>query len=94
MKKGGASLAGPIWNQIITESINKIGKESFEKPYIEENKSKISILRGFWMGGETIKIDSISKKLATEFTPKESIEEISITNVHKIHWIKGKSFIL
>jgi 1A family penicillin-binding protein len=92
MKKGGASLAGPIWNQIITESINKIGKESFEKPYIEENKSKISILRGFWMGGETIKIDSISKKLATEFTPKESIEEISITNVHTIlHWINKEN---
>lgn len=87
MKKGGASLAGPIWNQIMSESINKLGKENFEKPYTED-ESKNSILRGFWMGKETVKIDSISKKLATEFTPKENIEEISVTDVHTIlHFI-------
>ena len=87
MKKGGSTLAGPIWNEITKEAISKLGSENFEKPIIN-NEFKNSFIRGFWMGGETFKIDYISKKLATEFTPKENIKEINITDVHTIlHWI-------
>ena len=53
------------------------------------------IIRGFWQGGETFIIDSVSNKLATEYTPEESKKEISITEVHTIlHWINKGSPLL
>lgn len=46
------------------------------------------ILRGFWQGGDTFVIDTVSGKLATEYTPIETRKETSITNVHNIlYWI-------
>jgi len=87
MKKGGAALAGPIWNAVMTEALKILPGESFEKP--EPTDSSIpSIIRGFWQGGDTFIIDSISNNLATEYTPKELQVETSITNVHSIlYWI-------
>jgi len=87
MKKGGAALAGPIWNEVISEALKTLPIESFEKTN-EIDPSIPPILRGFWQGGETFTIDSISGGLATEYTPEELKKEISITNVHTIlYWI-------
>lgn len=87
MKKGGAALAGPIWNAVMTEAIKKIPSEQFTKPEtIDQNIPPV--LRGFWQGGETFVIDKISGGLATENTPTEFREEKSITDVHTIlYWI-------
>lgn len=91
MKKGGVALAGPIWNSIMTQALTKLPKdENFNKPD-EINPNLNPLLRGFWQGGETFKIDKKSGGLATEFTPKDSIEEKSFTNVHTIlYWIDKK----
>jgi 1A family penicillin-binding protein len=87
MKKGGAALAGPIWNAVMTEALKNLPVESFEKPD-PIDLTIPPILRGFWQGGDTFTIDTISGKLATEFTPEESKKEISITNIHSIlYWI-------
>lgn len=87
MKKGGAALAGPIWNAVMSEALNNLPEESFEKPE-PTDQSIPPILRGFWQGGETFTIDSISGGLATEYTPEELKKETSITNVHTIlYWI-------
>ncbi|HLP86893.1 MAG TPA: PBP1A family penicillin-binding protein [Candidatus Paceibacterota bacterium] len=87
MKKGGAALAGPIWNGVMTEALKDSPVESFNAPE-QIDPSIPPILRGFWQGGETFTVDSISNKLATEYTPEESRKEISITNVHTIlYWI-------
>jgi len=87
MKKGGAALAGPIWNDIITEALKNLSKEKFNV-YSKTSNQTSAILRGFWMGNETFKIDSLSKKQATEMTPENNIIENSITNVHTIlYWI-------
>ncbi|MBK5215223.1 MAG: transglycosylase domain-containing protein [Candidatus Pacebacteria bacterium] len=87
MKKGGAALAGPIWNAVMVEALSSLPNESFIKPDPIDN-SIPPILRGFWQGGETFTIDTLSKGLATEYTPEELKKEISITNVHTIlHWI-------
>ena len=87
MKKGGAALAGPIWNEVMNEALKKLPIESFEKP--EPIDQTISpILRGFWQGGETFITDSLTGGLATEYTPDELKRETSITNVHTIlYWI-------
>jgi membrane peptidoglycan carboxypeptidase len=87
MKKGGAALAGPIWNGVITEALKNLPNEPFPK---QENidPSLPPIIRGFWQGGDTFKIDSISGGLATEFTPIDLVKEISTTNVHTIlYWL-------
>ncbi len=87
MKKGGVALAGPIWNAVMTEALKKLPVETFVKPDPIDT-SIPPILRGFWQGGDTFTIDSISGKLATEYTPEESKKEISITNVHSIlYWL-------
>ncbi|NVN97488.1 penicillin-binding protein, partial [Candidatus Nomurabacteria bacterium] len=64
MKKGGAALAGPIWNKVISEYLKDKPAEFFEKPE-PINTSIPPILRGFWQGGETFITDSISGGLAT-----------------------------
>lgn len=87
MKKGGASLAGPIWNQVMTEALKNLPVEYFDSPDPIDTTIP-PILRGFWQGGETYTVDSNSNTLATEYTPIESRKEISITNVHSIlYWI-------
>src|SRR3989344_1178644 len=89
MKKGGAAMAGPIWNRFISEALKEMPKESFEKPDLQTDPTKVKpALRGFWQGNENFFIDKISGKLATESTPKETLEEKIITNVHSIlYWV-------
>jgi hypothetical protein len=48
-------------------------------------------LRGLWQGGENFFIDKISRRLATEFTPKETLQEKVVTNVHTIlYWVNKR----
>jgi len=90
MKKGGAAVAGPIWNKFITEALKTLPDEKFEKPNLDLDPNTVKpILRGSWLGNETFFIDKISGKLATPNTPKETILEKTIANVHSIlYWIK------
>lgn len=89
MKKGGSALAGPIWNKFMQEALKVIPTEQFEKPDLAVDiKNTKPVLRGIWQGGESYFIDKISGKLATELTPKETLEEKTITNVKTIlHWV-------
>lgn len=87
MKKGGASLAGPIWNQVMNEALVGLPNESFEKP-APVDQTLPTFHRGFWQGGDYFTIDSISGGLATEYTPEEFRKDLIITNVHSIlHWM-------
>lgn len=89
MKKGGAAVAGPIWNKFMNEALKILPRESFEKPNEEVDIMKVKpILRGFWQGNENFFIDKISGKLATSLTPKETLQEKVVTNVHSIlYWV-------
>ena len=88
MKKGGAALAGPIWNAVMNEALTKLPKDEVFNDPAPTDPSIPPILRGFWQGGKTFIIDKTSGKLATDFTPTESRQEKSITNVHTIlYWI-------
>src|SRR3989344_3983524 len=89
MKKGGAAVAGPIWNKFINEALKTLSDEKFEKPNLDVDPIKVKpVLRGFWQGNENFFIDKISKKLATINTPKETIQEKILTNVHSIlYWV-------
>lgn len=89
MKKGGAALAGPIWNKFINEALKTIPTENFEKPNWETDPVLVKpVLRGSWQGNENFFIDKISGKLATANTPAETTQEKIVTNVHSIlYWI-------
>lgn len=93
MKKGGAALAGPIWNGVIKEAAKKYPGQPFPTPDTIDTKIP-PILRGFWQGGETFVVDTISGKLATEYTPLETRKETSITNIHTIlYWLDRGDFL-
>ncbi len=87
MKNGGAALAGPIWNSVMTAALADSPVETFEKPNpIDPTLSPI--IRGFWQGGDTFKIDTSSGQLATQYTPANQQKEVSVTNIHSIlYWI-------
>lgn len=92
MKGGSVAMASPIWNAIMKYNLKKNPqKETFPNP--DPIKPQLPpIIRGLWMGGDTFKIDKISGGLATQYTPKEDIKEISITNVHTIlYWINKEN---
>ncbi len=85
-KKVAGFIAAPLWNAFYNEIYQKFPKEDFEEPTLQQEPKPF--LRGDWRGGITYKIDKISGKLATEFTPQELTEEKAITQVHSIlYWI-------
>ncbi len=89
MKKGGVAMAGPAWNKFMSFALSKFPKENFEKPDLTLDPTKVKpVLRGYWQGNENFFIDRISGKLATELTPRETLDERVITNVHSIlYWV-------
>ena len=89
MKKG-SSISGPAWREYMDLAIAKYPSGNFPDPIYDykEDTSVKPILRGVWQGGQTYVIDTVSGKLATEFTPLETREERVITSIHTtLHWV-------
>jgi len=93
-KKVAGFIIAPMWNAFMREALKVLPNESFKSVTKETNVSLQPILRGTWMGGESYKIDKISGKLATVFTPIETIEEKVIPDIHSIlYWINKKDLM-
>jgi len=90
-KRVAGFIVAPMWNAFMKDVLKGLPDSRFKDP-----KKQIAVkpvLRGEWMGGETYLIDSVSKKLATDFTPQELIEEKVITQIHSIlYWIDKNNF--
>jgi len=87
MKKGGAQLAGPLFNKVITKYLQTAGNEEFLDIPMPETGGP-AVLRGLWQGGESFYIDSITGGKITDFTPQSARVEKVITNVHTIlYWL-------
>ena len=85
-KKVAGFIAAPLWSAFFNEIYQDLPKEDFEKPQPQPEPKPF--LAGNWRGGQTYKIDKISKKLATEFTPSELIEEKPLVQIHSIlYWL-------
>lgn len=87
MKKGSA-ISGRLWREFMDVALKKIPKDSFNAPEINTDLSLKPVLRGVWQGGESVFIDTISGKLATEWTPEETKKELVPGNIHStLYWI-------
>ena len=91
-KKVAGQIVAPLWSSVMREAISMRPKEYFTEPEKVELDGQKPIMRGIWQGGETYSIDTVSGKLATENTPKETIQEKAIQKVHSIlYWVDKKN---
>ena len=84
MNQEGLSImvAGPIWHQFLEAALEFTPLEGFIPP----TPLTISkpVFNGQYRTGEIIKIDSLSKKLATVYTPPEFIKEATFGEIKTI----------
>lgn len=82
---GGSTAAAPVWNQFMRGALAGTAVESFPAPSIP-NTGK-AVLDGE-LPSEQVVIDTVSGKLATEYTPEEYREEKVCGEYHSIlHYI-------
>ena len=87
-KRVAGFIVAPMWNEFMRFALDRLPEESFPDPQPLNIRELKPVLRGTWEGGETYFIDTISKKLATEYTPNETLGEIVVPDVHSIlHWV-------
>ena len=81
--------ADNLWHSFMEDALQSYPKETFDKPVQEANYDSLPpVLRGYWQGGTSFKVDTVSGQLATALTPPEDIKEYVITDVHDIlHWV-------
>ncbi len=85
MDKGaGVKAAAPIWNEFISKAykLKGWGAQEFTKP--EPIETSKPILNGSLASAITMPIDVISGKIATEYTPKELVEEKTFYDLHSL----------
>jgi penicillin-binding protein 1C len=77
----------PEWGAFMLQALQGLPIENFKAPNPESPDLK-PVLRGIWKGGISYKIDTISGKVATQYTPVEDQKEIVFNNVHSIlQWV-------
>lgn len=86
-KKVAGFIVAPMWNEFMKEIFKTLPNENFEKPKESPGDLK-PFLGGEWRGGQTYLVDSVSGKIATEFTPPELITKKVLTQIHSIlYWV-------
>jgi penicillin-binding protein 1C len=82
-------IIAPVWGAFMSQAVKQLDLpvESFKAPPAPLTEGK-PVLRGIWYGGQSYVMDTMSGKLATEFTPPETRKEVIFNNVHTIlHWV-------
>lgn len=84
MNQNGLSImaAGPIWHRFLEAALANTPPEEFTKP--PPKTPEKPVFRGIFRAGPIIKIDKISKKIATALTPQELIEEAAYGGIVSI----------
>ena len=77
----------PVWAAFMTEINDSIPKNTFIAPDPEPTNLKPT-LRGIWQGGVSYFVDTISGKVATQYTPSQTTKEVVFPSVHNpLQWI-------
>ncbi|MBY0378113.1 MAG: hypothetical protein K2Q33_06105, partial [Gammaproteobacteria bacterium] len=87
-KKVAGFIVAPMWRAYMDEILKTVPVEKFPTPPVDDSFDLKPVLRGRFEGGISQRIDTISGKLANEFTPKETTKEILTGGVHSIlYWL-------
>ncbi len=77
----------PEWGAFMTQALQGLDVENFKAPNPEPTDLK-PVLRGIWKGGISYKVDTVSGKVATQYTPLVDQKEIVFNDVHSIlQWV-------
>jgi penicillin-binding protein 1C len=77
----------PVWAAFMTEINDSLPKSNFVAPDPEPTNLKPT-LRGIWQGGISYFVDTISGKVATQYTPAQTTKEVVFPSVHNpLQWI-------
>mgnify|MGYP001558439721 CR=1 FL=1 len=80
-------IISPLWGAFMSQAAKNYPPEDFIAPPQPLSEGK-PVLRGIWQGGVSYKIDTVSGKLATQYTPPETTKEVFFDNIHTIlHWV-------
>lgn len=80
-------IISPLWGAFMSGVARDFPNDTFIPPTPTPENIKPT-LRGIWQGGISYWKDKISGKVATEYTPNETREEVVFPNVHSIlHWV-------
>jgi len=87
-RRVAAFIIAPYWNKIMNFALRDLPNSRFNRPVPETGFDLKPVLRGKWQGGTSTLIDKVSGKLATEYTPTDSLDEILTGGVHSIlYWV-------
>jgi penicillin-binding protein 1C len=77
----------PLWGAFMSQVAKDFPPENFTDPLPEPTDVK-PVMRGIWQGDKSYYIDTISGKIATQYTPEETKKEIIFPSVHSIlQWV-------
>ena len=82
-----ALIITPVWGAFMSQVAQNFPPENFGTPSQIPTDIK-PVLRGVWQGGVSYFIDTVSGKVATQYTPSETKKEIVFPSVHSIlQWV-------
>lgn len=85
-KGSGVMAAAPTWRAFMEFALQKVRPREFAPP--DGGGAEKPILRGIWQGSRVVTIDTVSQKLATEYTPPETRRAVAFGDPHDpLHWI-------
>ncbi|MDF1497137.1 MAG: PBP1A family penicillin-binding protein [Patescibacteria group bacterium] len=90
MERGadGAVIAAPVWHNYMKRATADMPVEQFKAPPQLTTNKPVLTGKSF---KTTLKIDTVSGKIATEYTPPEFIEEKDFYEGHNILWYVDKN---
>ncbi len=87
-KKVAGLIVAPMWREFMNTILETVPPETFIEPTPDDSFDLKPVLRGKWQGGISTLIDTVSGKKATEFTPRETADELLSGGIHSIlYWL-------
>ena len=82
-----ALIITPVWGAFMSQVAPNFTPEDFKAPLPVPTDIK-PVMRGVWQGGVSYFVDTVSGKVATQYTPPETKKEIVFPSIHSIlQWV-------
>ncbi|MDE1975336.1 MAG: transglycosylase domain-containing protein [Patescibacteria group bacterium] len=86
-QKISSLIITPVWGAFMAQVAKNFPPDNFNPPPPPLTDGK-PVLRGIWQGGISYWKDTVSGKVATQYTPPETRQEVVFHNVHTIlYWL-------